>query len=469
MPAHITPGRSAEAMPPVFCRNRWIDPPHSGLFMPKPNPKPRTEGRPHHILPAPAPLDRTGVLGQVESATGLVLWRALVDARLWGETRPGDLKSVFRPPTLEVRERFALACIEHPALAPAFGTFAMMLQSPGLLTSRQVADACKLVHEWADTRGLVLTAALFAEAAAHADPDSPARANLAARSVRRALMYERAGAWHMRAYKLAVRAKDPAENVWALIGYGAMMKKTDRVGEARRFLQRATRRARGVGRRKEAGMAHHDLMNIAVELGRYRLVEVHASSALAHYPHDHPRIPALAHDFAFALLRQHHYAAALGMLERVVPLVARPEERALVLSTLAWAAAGAGRTARFAEAERIALELVSIFEDHAPSVFMHLAEGLRAAGDVSRADAYAEATADAARRRLDALLEREAAAMRIALREGFPRVPGDVPPAPRTRAVVREITAAVKLWKAAPGSKAGGAARAESQPPDPSV
>lgn len=255
----------------------------------------------------------------------------------------------------------------------------------------------------------------------------------------------------MRAYKLAVRAKDTAENVWALIGYGAMMKKTDRIGEARRFLLRATRRARGVGRRKEAGMAHHDLMNIAVEQGRYRVADVHAHAALALYPHDHPRIPALAHDFAFALLRQHHYAAALGMLERVVPLVLRPEERALVLSTLAWAAAGAGRRPRFTEAERAALELVGIFDDHAPSVFMHLAEGLRAAGEVDRADAYAEATADAARRRLDAPLEREAVAMRIALREGLTRAPGDVPPNPRTRAVVRDLAAAVRRWKPVAG------------------
>jgi tetratricopeptide (TPR) repeat protein len=404
------------------------------------------------VPPPPVPLDRIGVLGQVESATGVVLWRALLDARLWGATRPQDLRKVFRVPSAEVRERFAVACNETPALAPAFGTFALLLQSPGLLTSAQVADACKLVHEWADELGLVSTAALFAEAAAHAEPSNPARANLAARSVRRALMYDRAGLWHLRAHKLAVRAKDPAEVVWALIGYGAMMRRTDRIAEARRFLLRATRRARALGRRKEAGMAHHDLMNIAVEVGRFRLAEVHASAALAHYPHDHPRIPALAHDFAFALLRQHHYSAALALLERVVSLVARPEERALVLSTLAWAAAGAGRHARFAEAERHALQLVGIYEDHAPSVFLHLAEGLRAARDLDNADRYAEAAADVGGRRRDSALEREAVEMRIALRERTTHGAGEAVAHARTKGVVRELTAAVKRWQAAPGN-----------------
>jgi tetratricopeptide (TPR) repeat protein len=405
-------------------------------------------GRPHRVPPPPAPLDRTGVLGQVESAAGLVLWRALGDARLWGESRAEDRRKLFRTPSPEVRDRFAYACTEVPALAPAFGTFALLLRSPALVTTSALADACRLVHEWADRSGLVLTALLFAEAAAYADPASPTLANLAARSARRALMYDRAGGWHLRAYKLAVRAKDAAENVWALIGYGAMMKKTDRIGEARRYLLRAARGARAAGRRKEAGMAHHDLMNIAVELERYTLAEYHASGALALYPQDHPRIPALGHDFAFALLRQRHYGAALRLLERVVPLIPRAEERALVLSTLAWAAAGAGRLSRFAQAEQHALQLVGIHEDHAPSVFLHLAEGLRAAGEATRAAQYAEAAAEAGARRLDAPLEREARAMCAVLGTGTARPSGEAPAAPRTDSIARDLTARLKRWRA---------------------
>ncbi|HEX2208980.1 MAG TPA: hypothetical protein VHG93_14980 [Longimicrobium sp.] len=387
------------------------------------------------------------MLEQVESTAGLVLWRALVDVRLWASA-PAERRHLFHAPNNEVRERFAAARAETPELAPALGTFALLLQAPELLDAAQVADACSFVHKWADERALVLTALLFAEAAAHAEPGSPARANVAARSARRALEFDRAGTWHLRAYKLAVRAKDEREKVWALLGYGAMMKATGRYAEARRFLQRAARRAKGTGRRKEAGIAHHNLSNIAVETGKYRLAEVHVTTALSLYPHDHARIPPLAHDFAFALLRQHHYSAALHLLERVAPLIQRPEEQALVLSSLAWAAAGAGQVQRLAEAERAAVELVGIFADFAPAVFLHLAEGWRLRSDWERADRDAEAARLAAERQQEPHLACEAADLRetIRQRQGVAR---DAPPAPRTRGVLRNLSNRLRDWKQA--------------------
>lgn len=406
----------------------------------------RSDQRQHRIPPPPPPLDRLSVLEQVESTAGLVLWRALVDVRLWASA-PAERRTLFHPPSAAVQERFALARAEAPELAPALGTFALLLQAPELLDAAQVADACAFVQEWADVRGLRLTALLFAEAAAQAEPDNPARANLAARNARRALEYDRSATWHLRAYKLAVRAKDDAEKVWALIGYGAMMKATGRYTEARRFFQRAARQAKGTGRRKEAGMAHHDLMSIAVEVGSFRLAEVHTSAALALYPHEHPRIPALAHDFAFALLRQHHYSAALFLLERVAPLIHRPEERAVVLSSLAWAAGGAGRSQRLVEAERMAAELVGIFPDYGPAVLLHIAEGWRASRDWERAARYAEAALHAAERRQEKHLAREAIALREAIRQRG-GTPADEPPTARTRAVLRDLSARLRRWKA---------------------
>lgn len=415
--------------------------------MPSP---PRTRSRPHHAFPAPPPLDRTEVLAQMESAAGLVLWRALLDARLWGETPAQQRRSLFRAPTTDVRERFALACEEIPALAPAFGTFALVLRSPDLATSEQVASACVLVHDWADQAGLQTVALLFAEAAAHAEPQNPVRANLAARSARRALIYERAGAWHLRAHKLAVRSRNRGQIVWALLGYGAMMKATGRIAEARKFLQRASRRAKALGRKKESAMAHHDLMNIAVELERYRLAELHAGFALSLYPGDHPRLPALAHDFAFMLLRQNHHSAALPLLERAVRLVRRPGERALVLSTLAWAAGGAGRPKRLADAERATLELVAIFDEYAVTTFLHLAEAFRASGDLDRAHQYVDEAERAATARNEPQFAHEAAALRLLLQEARTPAPVDRLPTPRTQAVLRDLTAKVKGLKNAP-------------------
>ena len=408
----------------------------------------RSGQRFHRIPPPPAPLDRLTVLEQVESTAGLVLWRALVDVRLWASA-PAERRDLFHAPSAEVRERFALARAETPELAPALGTFALLLQAPEVLDAAQVAEACAFVRGWADVRGLRVTALLFAEAAAVTEPNDPARANLAARSARRALEYDRAGTWHLRAYKLAVRAKDEREKVWAMLGYAAMMKETGNPAEARRFLHKSARRAKGTGRRKEAGIAHHNLSNLAAEAGKYRLAEMHVNSALSLYPHDYARIPPLAHDFAFSLLRQHHYSAALYLLERVVPLIQRPEERALVLSSLAWAAAGAGRVQRIAEAERLAVELVGIFEDYAAGVFLHLAEGWRACSDWERAARYADAACVAAGRRQEPHLAREAADLREAIRQRKGTA-GDTTPPPRTRGVLRNISNRLRGWKQAP-------------------
>lgn len=197
-------------------------------------------------------------------------------------------------------------------------------------------------------------------------------------------------------------------------------------------------------------MAHHDLMSIAVETGSFRLAEMHTGHALSLYPHDHPRIPALAHDFAFALLRQHHYSAALYLLERVAQLIRRPEEQAIVLASLSWAAAGAGRMERLAEAERVALELVARFADYAPAVFLHLAEGWLAFGDVTRAEGYADAAMGAAAARQEPHLAREAVEFRNA-RLRRTEKHDDVPPGLRTRGVLRDLSARLRGWQQAPG------------------
>lgn len=264
------------------------------------------------------------------------------------------------------------------------------------------------------------------------------------------LNYDRAGAWHLRAYKLAVRTGNRTEIVWALRGYAMMMKETGRLVEARRFLQRATRRATAFGRRKEAAMAHHDLMSIAVEQKRFRLAEMHASAALSLYPVNHPRIPALGHDFAFVLLRQSHHSAALPLLERVAPLIHRPDERSLVLSTLAWAAAGAGRPAHFASAERATLELVAIYDDYSAPAFLHLAEARSAARDLEHAQRYVDEAERTAAARNELHFIREAAEMRSLLRKGVGITAPDKPPGPRTQAVLRDLTARLKVWKKAP-------------------
>ncbi|HEX6749062.1 MAG TPA: hypothetical protein VF092_17315 [Longimicrobium sp.] len=386
------------------------------------------------------------VLKDLENVLGLVLWKALRDVRTWAEVDPDSRRRHFRPPSDEVRERYAYARHEAPELEQPLATFALLVQAPEAVDANQLATACEAVYTWAESRGMLLTALYFAEAAAYALPDDAARANQAARAARRNLMRNRAASWHMRAYRLGQRTGKKREVVWALLGYGAMMRDAGNFEEARRFIERAARRAVGLRKRKEAGMAYHDLYVIAVEQERYALAIKHARSAFYRYPVRNPSIPRLAHDLAFLFIRLRHFAAAIAIITRAIPLMLQPVERALAWSSLAWAAGGAGLRDRFHDAERTTLQLVPDHPDFAPAIFIHLAEGARTLSDWPRALRYAEAARASARTTKSPALEREAAELASSIDARQP-APPQATPEPEIESLTALVLDRLERWK----------------------
>jgi tetratricopeptide (TPR) repeat protein len=392
----------------------------------------------------------------MKTELGLVLWKSLRDVQICSQIEPHERKRLLRPPTENVLERFTLARIEAPELADPLSTFLLLLQTPARVDVSDLALACHHVYEWADQRGLRLIAYHFSEAAAYADPFDPARANFAARMARRSLMKDRAALWYLRAHRIAILVGSKREAIYALLGYGTMMKDVGNFEEARRAFERAARRAIAGKRRREAAEACHDLFAIALELGHYRLAERHLRKALSIYPVKHKRIPALAYDIGFLLIRECQFQAALSVLERTTPLIKRPEERTLVWSAVAWAAAGAGLSERFEEAERTTVEQVAIFVDFAPAIFIHLAEACRALRRWDRALAYAEAAYRAALERQEPPLAEEAEELRtaIGLRQDAPAQAED---SVRTGALARAAVLRLQKWAQTPGRGRPGA------------
>lgn len=410
-------------------------------------PNKRRASRRYIPPPAPRPSAGFGIPQELTTPLGIVLWRALRDVQLCTGLRPAERQRLVRPPTAEVNERFALAYSEAPELSPAIATFAAMLSSPATLNVAELAAACHQVYEWADARGYKQTALHFAEAAAYADALDPARANFAARTARRALLRERATAWYARAHRLASTAKNQREAVYALLGYGSMMKDAGNFEEARKAFERAARRAAGTHRRREAGEAFHDLLALALEQRRLKLAEVYARKALWTYPVRHRRFPALAYDVAFLFLLDFHYLGAVSILEKAVPLIERPEERALVASALAWAAGAAGWNTRRKDAERLTLELVAQHDDFAPGVFIHLADACRAAGEWTRALEFITQAQDAALERQEPRLAQVALTLRAAIeRQEHPA--REAPETPASSALLRGILARLGKWRA---------------------
>ncbi|HEX8362589.1 MAG TPA: tetratricopeptide repeat protein [Longimicrobium sp.] len=416
----------------------------------------RREGRPHIIPPAPGwRVDAQGrpegwpVLDDVDGALGLTLWRALRAVWTWVDTPPERRGGLSQEPTREVRERFAYAALEAPELESAFGTFALLVRAANVLDGTVLAEACAVVHTWAEARGLTETAVHFAEASARADEEDAYRANLAGRTCRRAGLNDRASMWFARAFGVALRARNSGETIRALLGYGALMKELGRHDEARRLFLRAARRAARTGRRRQAAEAQHDLMTLAVERGTYEQAEDHLRQALRLYPARHPRLPALAFDWGFLLVRLGLHSEALPLLERLGPLIQRPEDQTLVWSVTARAAAGAGHVGRHDELAERVFPAAGLHAEYAAGALYNLAEAAVSLGRWERAEILVEAALELARARNDAEVERVALDLcgRIARREvpAHSRSGAGTEP---SRALSRRLAARLARWKA---------------------
>jgi tetratricopeptide (TPR) repeat protein len=280
-------------------------------------------------------------------------------------------------PSETVRERFIVAVAETPELAEAFGTLGLLARAAHLVDAPLLAAACEAVALWADERSLLRTATQFAEAAAYTDAANPYLSNAAARFCRRSALMDRAAVWYERAFYLSRGTRDNGESLRALLGFGSLMKDQGRYKEAQRYLGRAARRAERTGRRRQAAEAHHNLLGIAAEIGSFADAEWHVRQAIRLYPVQHPRMPALVHDWAFLLTRHRLFTPALRAAQLAEPQLHRPEAKLICWGTIARAAAGAAKQEIFEEAVRRALPLLALYQEYAGGTLIHLAEGSR--------------------------------------------------------------------------------------------
>jgi tetratricopeptide (TPR) repeat protein len=358
--------------------------------------------------------------------------------------REGERREALgREPSAQVAERTAFALTAAPELTGPIGTFSLLASKPELCSERQVAEACHAVFQWGETRSLSRVAVLFSEAAAYID-DDPRWALAAARSCRATGDYDRSARWYIRGFGLARSAKRTSDAVRSLLGFGGLLRTVGRLHEALPYFESAARRADRRNRRKLAAETHHDLLLLLTELGQYEEARYHAEGAVRYYSGRHRRLPYLVHDAAFLFIRLHLYTPALSLCEGIPALVPRPNDAALVWSTVAWAAAGAGKPDQYKYAERQTLQMLGLTDEHAPATLIHLAEGARALGEWDVAKRYAEASATAAAERKDAAIAREAAELIIAL-DAEEAAPPEEHASPEMQALLRELSIRVRI------------------------
>jgi len=414
-------------------------------------PKQARAGRRHGIPPAPPQRLPFGALESRKDPIDLALWQTLRCVLLWSRTPPHRRARLFRRVGAPVRARIAAAADAAPLLADPLAVLLRLQEEPGAADPATVAVACDRVYDWAERTGLTVTATHFAEASAYAEPTNPRwaiRAGYMTRAKGGHEMLGRSEAWHARGYALAVRDKDRDMVLRALTGSGALMKDRGEYGAAWRLYVRAARRAVRTGRKRRAAVAFHYSFALAVETGHVRVAVREATEALRYYPLHDERLPALAHDVAYLLMRSHHYAAALRLVDGLAHRVGNLAVMGSILGMTARAAAGAARDRVYREAAEMALNVAEINDECAGSVYVQLAEAARVQRRWGAVAELAGRALEVARRRADVEVEELAVELlEQAERQEVPPPASDPPPDAPVAVLARRLAARIRRWR----------------------
>ncbi len=285
--------------------------------------------------------------------------------------------------------RYAAAGSQLPELRAEFevlGHFACGERDP-----QAAADALFTVAEWAVEKHMPLVAVHCAEAAASLEPASSSKALAAGTSNRNfGDLLSRADLYYERAVPLARTSRNWRIYVRAHLGKGHVKKSLGHNAVARAHFFTAARAAKTLsGEKWLAGQTQHDLLILAAEEGDFYAGLVYIRAALDSYPRHNARIPGLAHDFGFLLLRMGLFGEAAEVLETVMRSQMPPQDQVIGWSTLAHAVAGLGDSVRYRVASDNMLRMVGLFDVHAAAAFSNLACGAQLLGLWADAEQYA--------------------------------------------------------------------------------
>lgn len=306
---------------------------------------------------------------------------------VWKAYARGGDAPVLPPADEGTAARFRAAARTVPDLANELETLAAF--AAGDDEPRAPSDALVRVAEWVAARALAEPAIQCAEAAAALVPESARRALAAARMNRLFGEVSRAELFYERAITLARRNRRWRTYVRAHLGKGQVKKALGDPEAARAHYFTAARAARNLsGEKWLAAQTQHDLLGLAAEEGALDEALLHARQALNWYPRHHARLPGLAHDVGFLLVRMHAYAQAVTLLDLAVPAMP-PQEQVIGWSTLARATASAGDAKGYQRGTERTLRMVGLFDLHAAAAFANLACGAHQLGMWNEAEQYA--------------------------------------------------------------------------------
>lgn len=349
------------------------------------------------------------LLAEHEGEFGLVLWQSLRDVQLWATTHPDGRAGLFAPRTPRSLDPAAFPPGLPEPVIRATSKLAVLASFSEFGNAEELSAACRAISEWAVGENKLRTAIRFIEAAAYLEPSNPEIAAAAGFLCFRGASHARTTSWYSRAIVLARQARDWEWYIRAHIRLGILYFQLGEHGRARPLYLRAARMAVRSGRRVLAAQANHDLLTIESDVGSLARGEEFAARALALYPVRHPRIPHLAHDYAFLLVQNRFFHRALVLLDFLSDDLFESQYRVILYGTVARAAAGVRDRDAFEAAAAKVRAVADATDEYVPAALVHVAEGARSFEEWDRAEAFAGRTLDIAQRRLDGTAHRLAA------------------------------------------------------------
>lgn len=385
----------------------------------------RGNKRRRRVLPAPTlatrPFEGAALLDELTGAEGeLFDWAR--DVALWVQTPDDHKRGLFRGGN-------DCQFTGEGALARAAGVLSGMRSRPQTVRGDAIAEACTGISEWAEGEALTNTAVYFLELASWAAPDDALLALAAGRANRRNALYERARHWFERGIDVARAQEDRPAQAAGHLSWGNMEFQRGRHKFARRYYLRAWKIARRFHLREEGGAARHNMMTLALELGRFDEAQEHALAAYRFYGRKHERMPYFAHDVAQLWSWQGLHTAAVPIFRAVMPLIDRPKERIKVLANLGRAAAGMGDVDTFFEAWIGVATYVPESNEHLAEAYVNIGEAAMLLGLSAQAQDVAARALSLARARGERSTEVQAEALTNAIRAPAPgkRPPREAP------------------------------------------
>jgi tetratricopeptide (TPR) repeat protein len=311
-----------------------------------------------------------------------------------------------------------------------------------------VARACREISDWAERARRPGTALEFMQAAALALPGDAELAHEVGRLARATAEYPRAETWYRQAIFRARRARDWLVFSRSYLTLGIVLRARGSFALARKSFVRALRAAERHSLQPLVASAHHELTVLAIKADRPHEVPRYARAALQAYGAGHPRLPALAHDFAVYLMKTGHFDAALRAFRSCPPDFGTPSDRLARAAAIVRAAGILGEKEAYESGWREAESLLTRpgTAEGATAALLAMARGAASAGERQRAETAARRAGDLATARGEFAAQADALAVLESIRRSDPgSVPDEIRPAsPPVMGVVEEFERAFR-------------------------